>query len=226
MSKINFKKDKIPFTQVANEMLNDSKLSFKAKGIYAYLYSKPEGWDFAINRIARDCAEGRTAVDSGIKELEGCGLLTRKRLKNGRVDYKLHSQMQKKPLSGNPKVGKPQSGKTCTISNKDKEVIKSISNKEQATELRVNHLIDSFKTFNPAYKSWFGNATQRKACSSLLELMELDKLINLVQKALPVINRRQYAPTITTPHQLLQKYAQLESYLEKEKLNSKKNTIL
>lgn len=30
-------KQKIPFTQVANEVLNDKKLSFKAKGIFCIL---------------------------------------------------------------------------------------------------------------------------------------------------------------------------------------------
>jgi len=37
MEKIDFKKDKIPFTQVSNAVLYDNNLSFKAKGLYAYL---------------------------------------------------------------------------------------------------------------------------------------------------------------------------------------------
>ena len=35
-------KQNVPFTMVANEVLKDPKLSFKAKGLYAYLFSKPD----------------------------------------------------------------------------------------------------------------------------------------------------------------------------------------
>jgi len=94
--------------------------------------------------------------------------------------------------------------------------------KEQATKLQVDSLIDSFKNVNPIYKSWFGNKTQRKSCGELLDIMDLEKLLQLTLKVIPITNKREYAPSITTPHQLFQKLAQLESYLQKEK--SKKDT--
>ena len=227
MSKIDYLKEEMPFTQIANYVLNDQGLSFRAKGIYSYLFSKPDGWDFAVSRISNDTTEGRDAVGKAIKELEERGYLTRIRQKSGRVEYTIrHSQTLKKPLTEKAKVGKSQSGNISNISNKEDKVIKSIRNKELATTLQVVSLIDSFKVINPVYKSWFGNKTQRKACSDLLDLIDLDKLLKLVQSVLPVTNTRQYAPSITTPHQLLQKFAQLQSYLEKEKSNNKKNIIL
>lgn len=90
MNKIEFVKDKIPFTQVANGVLNDKRLSAKAKGLYAYLYSKPDGWDFAIDRIALDMTDGRKSINEGLKELEVLGFLTRKRQSDGRVLYVVH----------------------------------------------------------------------------------------------------------------------------------------
>jgi len=136
VEKINFKKDNIPFTQVANEVLNDINLTFKAKGLYAFLYSKPEGWDFAIDRIKLQSKEERRAINTGLQELEENGYLLRKRQTSGRVVYILKSQMSKIDIGGlEPnvdfsKVLKQQSAKKDTVSNKDLIVIKSISNKE------------------------------------------------------------------------------------------------
>ena len=51
------KKENIPFTLVSNTVLLDEKLSAKAKGIYCYLYSKPDDWDFSADRIKNDFSD-------------------------------------------------------------------------------------------------------------------------------------------------------------------------
>ena len=129
-------KSNIPFTMVANEVLKDPNLSFKAKGIYAYLFSKPDEWDFAAKRMTMESADGREAIMSGLQELEGRGYLKRSRQSDGKVDYLLtfseKSQSRETllrlpdPKSGNPTVAKPHSGKTRLISNID-----NTSNKEK-----------------------------------------------------------------------------------------------
>jgi hypothetical protein len=73
-------KEKIRFTQVSNDVLNDKNLSAKAKGVFAYLYSKPDDWDFAVERIISDFKDGRDSIISGLKELEAFSYLKRKRL--------------------------------------------------------------------------------------------------------------------------------------------------
>lgn len=49
MAKLN--RPKNDFTIVSNFLLNDKTLSFKAKGLFAYLFSKPDDWDFSVERI-------------------------------------------------------------------------------------------------------------------------------------------------------------------------------
>ena len=129
MEKTNFRKEKIPFTQVANSVLNDKELSAKAKGLYAYLYSKPDGWDFSSYRIALDFKENQYAINTGLQELEKQGYLRRQRLSSGRVSYMLKTQNAKinmgvQPKPQKPKCGKLQSAKIGPISNKEKIVIK------------------------------------------------------------------------------------------------------
>lgn len=172
--KIDFRKDKIPFTQVANDVLNDSKLSAKAKGIYAYLYSKPEGWNFAIDRIKDDFSDGRLAINTGLRELEKEGYLLRQKEKTGRVVYLLKSQMTKidirgiKPDDENRNLRKPQSAEIDTISNKDTKVIKNINNK--------NISFDQFWTEYPrktakavAQRAWLKIKPNEKLLNEILE---------------------------------------------------------
>lgn len=81
------------FTTIPNHIINDNRLSFKAKGLFLYLISKPDGWNFSADRIANDCNDGKKSVLSGLKELEINGLLTRKNIRINGVfkgfDYSL-----------------------------------------------------------------------------------------------------------------------------------------
>lgn len=83
------KKVEINFTQVSNHPLYDDRLTWKAKGIFAYLYSKPDDWDFSSDRMKNDSSEGRKMLLGGLKELEDFGYLRRKRMPNGKMQYLL-----------------------------------------------------------------------------------------------------------------------------------------
>ena len=78
MNKIKFAQGK--FTAVSNELVYDSRITAKAKGIYLNLHSRPDGWQFFIKEIASHHKEPEGAIKSGIKELENAGYLQRKRV--------------------------------------------------------------------------------------------------------------------------------------------------
>lgn len=67
----------------------DDRLSLKAKGIWAYMKSKPANWDFSAKRIAIDNKDETKSVQRGMRELEDCGYLSKRKLGNGRVQYTL-----------------------------------------------------------------------------------------------------------------------------------------
>lgn len=78
----------VPFAQVANSVLNDKNLTWEAKGLYAYIYSKPENWDFSAKRIADDSPfSSRESVERILNELEEAGYLKRSRLSSGKMNY-------------------------------------------------------------------------------------------------------------------------------------------
>ncbi len=90
------------------------------------------------------------------------------------------------------------------------------SNSETEVSQGISLVIDLFKDINPTYKKWFGNTTQRKAVTSLLERHGFEQLRKVIA-LLPKTNTIQYLPTITTPLQLEDKWSSLEAGLTKEK---------
>ena len=63
---------------VANQVVRDQALSFKARGILAYLLSMPDNWKVSASAIARASdRDGRESILSGLRELEGAGYLRR-----------------------------------------------------------------------------------------------------------------------------------------------------
>lgn len=242
MEKIDFKKQNIPFTQVANGVLNDSRISYMAKGVYAYLYSKPEGWDFSENRIAKDAKNSRRSVRTALKELEDIGYLVRFKLPSGRMVYRVifppledsclgssdpeyqNVTLAQKPEYQNATVTKRHSDETLPISNTVSKVIKSISNtNSKSADLQLSTeiplVIESFVNVNKACKDFYGNTTQRKYVQKLIETYGIDKTLKVVA-FLPQANRKLYNKA-TTPKELWDKWSKIEA--EAQQLKQKNN---
>lgn len=129
------KGDNVPFTVVANAVLRSKTLSLKAKGLYAYLYSKPDDYDFAAARIALENTDGRDSVLAGLTELLDSGFVTKRKLGSGRIDYTIWIEPKTEKPTLDPETEKPTEGKahggeipliskTDTVVNKDSEINK------------------------------------------------------------------------------------------------------
>lgn len=68
------------FTMVSNEILNDNRLSWKAKGILSYLLSKPDGWEAQIEDLYKKASDGYSSLRSGIEDLILCGYMELKNI--------------------------------------------------------------------------------------------------------------------------------------------------
>ncbi|MFF7534643.1 hypothetical protein ACFZB2_36915 [Streptomyces bobili] len=69
------------FTQIANGLFRDSRLSFKAKGIFGYVSTHRDGWQVTLAHLVAVGPDGREAIRAGLKELERYGYLIRERLR-------------------------------------------------------------------------------------------------------------------------------------------------
>jgi hypothetical protein len=76
------------FTQITNELINDDKLSYGAKGLYMYLVSKPDGWNYYIDDMVKHSKNSKYKVQQFIKELESVGYLERKASKDDKGKLK------------------------------------------------------------------------------------------------------------------------------------------
>jgi len=125
------------FTQVSNQILTEPTLSLKAKGIYAYLFSKPDGWTFYLNTIKREVKEGYKAFHSGIKELIDAGYIKKtQKNDNGKFGGNIYTFATPEEINRLAKTANRQNGKTnnTNIKNNTKEKIKN----KKETSLRDN----------------------------------------------------------------------------------------
>lgn len=65
------------FTIISNDIINDSRLTWKARGILIFVLSKPDGWRTNAAGLGQYGIDGRDAILSGLNELERAGYIRR-----------------------------------------------------------------------------------------------------------------------------------------------------
>ncbi|MFF3207707.1 hypothetical protein [Streptomyces sp. NPDC002962] len=107
------------FTQIANDLFRDPRLSFKAQGIFGLISTHRDGWRMSVTDLARDSRDGEAAVKSGLRELEMHGFLLRERERRpdgtlGAASYFITDlpslqNSRSQPMPGFPPVDNPTS---------------------------------------------------------------------------------------------------------------------
>lgn len=69
-----------PFVRFDKRIVFDSSISWKAKGLLTYAFSRDENWKFYKSEMMKHASDGETSFDSGIKELENAGYLHRRKI--------------------------------------------------------------------------------------------------------------------------------------------------
>ncbi len=214
------------FGLVPNSILNSKQLSFRAKGIWAYIYSKPDGWEFSVKNIAYQSKEGVEAVRNAVKELENASLLKRTKYKNElghwNIEYLLLDTEVGKPSVGKPDAGKPDAGKSQNNSNKELSNKDKVKKKEIISENKfsqeITNILELFSQVNPGIQ--YGNKTQRKACTDMIKKFGYKNVIKMVEQVIAVQGEK-YAPTATTPYSMYTKLGDFKVYFDKGKTKSK-----
>ena len=110
---VRIRKDRSDIVTIVDQRLvRDSSLSWKARGIFMYLWSQSDNWEFNEIEVERHATDGRDSLRSGLKELEKHGYLERKRARNEKGQVKnyvwtlheipvLENPMQDGPMQGN-----------------------------------------------------------------------------------------------------------------------------
>lgn len=110
-----------PFVQIDKNCLEDKNLSWKAKGLLAYLLSRPDNWKVIIEDLRNKSTDGRDSIYSGLKELTEAKYIIKKRMhdEKGKFtgwEYQVFEQPQLDEISNEDSVltvsGKSEYGKT------------------------------------------------------------------------------------------------------------------
>ena len=229
------------YTSIANEIIEhlvilhllgsewDIIMFFLRK---TYGYQKKEDW-ISLGQFQKATGLSRMTVVKCLKNLVVKGVLVKAPL----LGYKFNKDWElwggkaaftsKHVFTTSGKAAFTDTGKAAFTYKRKKETITK-ENKETANAVSdINLIFDIFyKSINPTIN--YGNTTQRKAVQTLINKVGLEKAVNATKYAIS-IQVEKYAPVITTPIQLLNKYGELQAYYAKKntkQTNQKKGLIL
>ncbi|WP_064257804.1 replication protein [Rhodococcus sp. D-6] len=133
------------FTILSNAVINDERLSFRARGVLIWLLSKPDDWRTRSDAIAgQSPKEGRDAIRSALRELAELGYLLREKIQNERGQWITIQTIYEEPHTGpepeKPTRGRADSGEPGGLSNIDSSRTKTnrtrqVSNSTQSPEI-------------------------------------------------------------------------------------------
>lgn len=75
-------KESTGFTQISNDIITNPNMSIKAKAVYCYLFSRPDGWVFYRSEIVKNFKESIKTIDSALKELADAGIIRKIQIRN------------------------------------------------------------------------------------------------------------------------------------------------
>lgn len=70
------------FVMMDKTFLQDERLSYKAKGLLAYLLSKPDDWKVIVGNLVNSSKDGKASVYAGLKELKEYGYYEKVPIRN------------------------------------------------------------------------------------------------------------------------------------------------
>lgn len=148
----------IKFTQVPNKLLEDSRLSLRAKGLYAYLFSKPDGWQFFTGVLRKELKESQGQIRTAIRELIDFGYIIRHQFnENGCFGGIIYEFVDIDTVcTKTPCAEKTAYGKTCTQNNID-----NINNTNKEDD------VDDDKATTTPKKFWVRGRTDSECWAAL-----------------------------------------------------------
>lgn len=153
------------FTTVDNVVLNDTNLSWKAKGLFVYLWSQSDEWDFYESEVVKHSTDKIASLKSGLKELEQQGYLKRQRKR----DDKGHLKENEWILSDNPMLENPMLDNLTlgnhTLTNTNNNNINNNKDESNSKENKDKNNSNKKNKYNLNYTEfieWFNEETGRK----------------------------------------------------------------
>lgn len=140
-----------PFVMIDKRPLENKKISWKAKGVLAYLLSRPDNWEVQLGDLLKRSPDGSYAVRHAIKELVVAGHMKKRIDRDERqkfirfvwevyeVPFGENRDMGGEPFRGFPQVGNPQVGNRA-LNNTESNNTKRTNIEEHGTKVPLRSL--------------------------------------------------------------------------------------
>ncbi|MED2753244.1 DnaD domain protein [Bacillus thuringiensis] len=148
MATFRVNKDK-NYTTINNTGLKDQRLSWKAKGILAYILTLPDDWVFYREELSRHAKDGLDSLRAGMKELKEYGYLKRFPVRDAnnkiiRWETIIYEVPQNDPLAEKPPVEIPSEGKP-PVENPKLLSTKELSTNKQNTNIQSSSIFSFYE---------------------------------------------------------------------------------
>ncbi|QQV52257.1 helix-turn-helix domain-containing protein [Staphylococcus sp. 11-B-312] len=209
--------------------VEDENISWKAKGIMSYLFSKPDDWQIYQTQLEKVSKDGKASVRSTINELINNGYMTRqsRRKTNGDFDgydYTLHeypiNNGVRKMEDAKMEIAKMEIAKSDTTNNN------STNNDLTNNDINTSATKVTQEQFDQWWNLYDKKLDKKKAFSlfkSALKKYEFETIMNGTKNYLKTITDKQYQKypkTFLSQESFLNDYGNEvktseESYLDK-----------
>ena len=181
MSKITVKKKTENFTILDNTLFKDESISWKAKGLLAYLLHLPNDWQIYLEDLKNRSTDGIDSTRSAMNELIEKGYIVRQELRELGKFKGYEYTVLEKPISVKPKTEKPISDNPTLISTKNTKALKELN-----TNLTKEKLVVEIEQLNISeflkekFIEWYEYKKSIK--DKLKTTMSFTKMINQIGK--------------------------------------------
>ncbi len=171
------------FTVIDNSAIRDDNLSLKALGLLVKLLSLPDNWEFSENGLEKAFKkDGQSSIRSGLKELENCGYLTRKKGRDdkGRI-ARVEWIITENPHLENPSLDNPNLDNQPQLNTKEPNTKRIERNKQESGSASAEPS-DGFLMFWAEYPKKVGKIAALKAWNKIKPCKQLsEKIVSAVK---------------------------------------------
>ncbi|MDC6268045.1 DnaD domain protein [Lysinibacillus fusiformis] len=168
--------------------LNDNRLSWKAKGIMAYMLSMPDDWVFYMDELMTHSTDGKASFRAGFNELKQCGYIERKPIREGQRIKEWETMVHEVPINSlltdfqevekqeveNQEVGFQEVENRTLLSTDNNQVLNkpNTDNNQVLTEREESQSVNPFLEILNSFDSTIrvSNFTDHRKMDKLLEL--------------------------------------------------------
>lgn len=147
-----------PYLIINTTIAEDARISWKAKGLWFYAFSRRDDWTFYLSDLIKRSTDGEKSIYAGLKELEKSGYLVRNQKrkpdgKMGPLEWTFHETFQ--IILPHPQKGDAVKGdaENLPLTNKNSNPNNKKNNKDSVCDFALPKKNEKHEEPPPKYKN-------------------------------------------------------------------------